>query len=258
MAPTDWLWDLPAISPESVASTEIGSDAIDWTADCILHPFQPGASENPFAVRFRPKAPEDIAAKRARWLVSLLDVSEQRRRREYIRFFEALFHTFDHHSTYHAVASLALDERIAADVLVEACRFRACFLEKPDWWALRPLGGGVVRPAHGAGLLGWRAALRMVQLCGACPEEIIEDEWFSDWLDLPLDDRLRWRFVDYIEARLSLFAAGVWEQVGADRRTDRTCDWKRMHGLSAGSDFARTASLIELKGSREKVERVKH
>ncbi len=224
----------------------------DWVENCLLRPFEPGANENPFVIPVRPKKPEDIVAKRARWLVSLLDVPEQRRRRKHIRFFEELFDSFDHHNTYHALATLALDEKISADTLVEACRFRLRFLDRREWWALRqPHGGGIMRPADGSNLLGWRAAVRMVQLCGGGPEEIIDDEWLADWLDLPYDDRLRWRFVDYIETRLSLFAAGVWEQSGSYRRTDRTSDWKRSHGLSVASNFARTASLIELKAPKK-------
>ncbi|RWP48906.1 hypothetical protein [Mesorhizobium sp.] len=247
----DWTWDLPLL-PESLSPVGITTRAAnDWTEDCLLRPFEPGAFENPFVITLRPKALENLAAKRARWLVSLLDVSEQHRRRQHIRFFEQLFNSFDHHATYHALTSLALDGRISPDSLVEACRFRLQFLDRQEWWALRSYGGGIIRPVVGTGLMGWRMAVRMVQLCGGSPEEIIDDEWAADWLDLPQDDRLRWRFIDYVEARLSLFAAGVWEQSGADRRTDRTSDWKRSHGLSAASDFARTANLIKLKAPKK-------
>ena len=251
-ASSDWLWDVAPLATgySSAKEVETLADAY-WIEDFVTLPLHPASNENPFVIHFGPKTPEDIASKRARWLVSLLDVPEQRRRREYVRFFERLFGEFGHHATYNVLVKLALDERIAADTLIEACRFRLLFLEKEEWWSLRPRWGGVQRPPDGRNLLGWRPAIRLVQLCGGSPDELIDEEWLTDWLELPFGDRLSWRFVDYLEDRLSLFSAGVWEQTRADRNTDRTCDWKRSHGLSAASDFARTANLIGLKSPRK-------
>jgi hypothetical protein len=222
----------------------------DWALHAPLPGYSPGARENPFIVNLKPRTAEDIGSRRARWLVSLLDVPEPRRRRDLIRFFEHLFATHEHHATYHALAKLALDEEIRAELLVDSCCFRQNFLERQDWWAVRH-GPTIAYAASGQNLMGWRRALKFVRMCGGDPSGVIDDDWFHDWMELPHQDPSRMRFVDYLEARLALYAAGVWESIQFDRCADRTVEWKRGNGLPGASEFARTASLIGLKSLKE-------
>lgn len=245
---TDWAWH---IEPGPSAARQQTVVALPgWAMNASLPGFMPDARENPFIVHLTRPTAEDIGAKRARWLVSLLDVPEPRRRRDYIRFFQNLFAMHEHHATYHALSKLALDEKIEPELLVESCRFRQHFLGRPDWWATR-YGPTVSYAANGQNLMGWRRALKFVMMCGGDPGGVIDDDWFSDWLELRYGDSLRTRFVDYMEARLALYAAGVWEPIRFDRSADRSVEWKRGNGLAAASQFARTASLIGLKSLKE-------
>ena len=244
-----WVWGLDSsVTPASLLVNH--GEAEDWWLDAPRPFLGPKPRENPFVIDLRPGTPESLFAKRARWLVSLLDIAEPRRRRSHIRFFEQLFADFEHVNTFSTLTRLALDERVNADDLVDACRFRVQFLERPGWWAVR--SAGFLHYANsGSGLLGWSRALQFVRLCDGDPVSVIEDDWIDGWMDLPIGDPARWRFVDYIEAKLERYSDGVWDNIPQWREIDRTPEWRREHGMAAASAFARTATLIGLNSPRE-------
>jgi alkylhydroperoxidase family enzyme len=144
LEPTDWSWD----EPHAEAPADAGAlfhAMPDWAFFVDLPAFDPRAREaEPFRPVVLPRE-ESRAAKRARWLVDLLDVAEPRRRRRHIAFFEELFRLHPHVATFKALSGIALDEEPAAELLVEACRFRAHFLERPDSSSAGP--PGPTRPA---------------------------------------------------------------------------------------------------------------
>jgi hypothetical protein len=244
-----WIWHLPKKTPSPKEPPE--PKFRDWWFHEAKRNNKPVLRQSPFGLNLDVPGPSNLHQKRARWLVNLLDVAEPRRRISFIRFFEDLFSEMNHHSTYAALADLALDEPVAGDHLVEACRFRIVFMQRSQWWALRN-SFGVYVPGSGSSLLGWKRSLRLVRLVGGDPSPLIEDDWYGDWLQLPRNDPHSHRYVDYVEARLTLMSDGIWDgDILVERKVNRTSDWRRTYGLPGASPYARTATLINLKSVKE-------
>jgi hypothetical protein len=98
------FWD-PIPSSESA---EIDTFS-DWSEGIVLPLYNAHASENPFSLDDAPPSLEGITRRRARWLVSLLDLPTTKARRWFADKFEELFDEFPHHMTFHALSELALD-----------------------------------------------------------------------------------------------------------------------------------------------------
>ena len=179
-----------------------------WFDYVELPRFEARAAEQPFALpRYRPEA---VSERRARWLLSLLDVPAKSRHKGLYREFVELFDYFSHSSSFRALSDLALHD-VSADEILCAFHLKLAWAESPKFWSVRRsrLGAPVV-PDAGRAMLSWSRAARMVLLAKGLPAEcIIREDWYDEWLSVPFGDPMFWSFIDYAMLRLEAFSAGA-------------------------------------------------
>ncbi|MBR1255194.1 hypothetical protein JQ634_15975 [Bradyrhizobium sp. AUGA SZCCT0240] len=234
------FWD--PISPSHTDVEVVG--ASNWQTDILLPDFVPHAAENPFRLELRAPSSEDKAGKRARWLVSLLDLPQLERRRVFERRFSELFAVYPHAATFSALADLALEGAVADDLWC-AFELKEIWASSPSWWSMRRRGSRQpLTPDGGMGMLGWARSHRfIIDRKGLPPEAIIDPDWFDDWLELSIGDPLYWRFIDYAEARIEAFAAGTLESPVPPRRHIGSRPIVTIDGFDIFNSFSRTAIL---------------
>ncbi|WP_156456893.1 hypothetical protein [Bradyrhizobium sp. CCH5-F6] len=234
------FWD-PA--PAGQTDLEI-ANVSSWQADIRLPDFIPHAAENPFYLELRAPSSSDKALQRARWLVSLLDLPQIERRRRFEQRFSELFYQYPHAATFSALADLALENADADDVW-SAFELRQIWASSPSWWSMRRRGSRQpLIPDGGVNMLGWARSYRfVVNRKGLPPEAIIEPDWLDDWLELSIGDPLYWRFIDYAEARIEAFAAGVLASPVPPRRHISSCPMVTIDGFNLFDSFSRTGLL---------------
>src|SRR5260370_11060287 len=108
------FWDPTPI----VARAAIPNGIEDWSENISLPRYDPGASERPFSGFFQ-ETPEGLAEKRARFILSMLGITNPSRHLFVFDAFSDLFVAYPHHSTFRAISDLALDDA-TADELVNA------------------------------------------------------------------------------------------------------------------------------------------
>jgi hypothetical protein len=233
------FWD-----PTFPSSPAFEVRVLDWQEDPRLPSFVPHAAENPFRLDLRAPSSEDKAIKRARWLVSLLDLPQLERRRVFERRFLELFSVYPHAATFSALADLAL-EGAAADDLWCAFELKEIWAASPSWWSMRRRGSRQpLTPESGMSMLGWARSLRfIVDRKGLPPEAIVDPDWFGDWLELSIGDPLYWRFIDYAEARIEAFAAGTLDSPMPPRRHVGSRPDVTIDGFDIFDSFSRTGLL---------------
>ncbi len=195
-SPNDfWSFDNVPMSPNAVPE--------DWGEQAPLPWFDPELAENPFIVQDHPPSVYSMAERRSRWLVQLLDIPEKGRRRTLALYFHELFEEFPFQQTFVALSDIAKGGA-NADSLKNGCEFRLTFLNTPTLASRRSVGSRQPSPYHNPGaLLSWKRAVRLAELChGHTPSDIIDDDWFQEWLALQFGDVLYWSYIDYIEWRL--------------------------------------------------------
>lgn len=207
LAPIDFWNPLPTGASSAETISERG-----WFESIGLPLFEPGASENPFQFRESTSVNERTAIRRARWLLSLLDVPSSKARQFYRSVFEELFDCYEHQGTFRALTELALND-VAAENIVTAFYLKQIWSERPKFWSIRRKGLRVpIIPHAGENLLGWSRSVRLADLASGLPaEKIIDEDWFEEWLRLPFADPLYWSFIDFATARLEAFSAGALE-----------------------------------------------
>ncbi|MDI4235557.1 hypothetical protein OZ411_22375 [Bradyrhizobium sp. Arg237L] len=230
-------------APASHADLEIAG-VLSWQADIRLPDFIPHAAENPFYLELRAPSSSDKAVQRARWLVSLLDLPQLERRRLFEHRFSELFFQHPHAATFSALADLALEDADADDIW-SAFELRQIWASSPLWWSMRRRGSRQpLIPYGGINMLGWARSYRFVaNRKGLPPEAIIESDWFDDWLETSIGDPLYWRFIDYAEARIEAFAAGVLASPVPPRRHISSRPMVTMDGFNLFNSFSRTGLL---------------
>ncbi|WFU78705.1 hypothetical protein QA645_29825 [Bradyrhizobium sp. CIAT3101] len=205
----DWdFWD--PLSKRSEAPAPLLGRQSGWFDYVELPRFDARAAEQPFAPpRHRPEA-EAMSERRARWLLSLLDVPAKSRHKELYQQFVELFDCFSHPSSFRAISDLALHD-VTADEILCAFHLKLGWSESPKFWSVRRsrLGAPFV-PDSGRAMLTWSRAARMALLAKGLPAEcIIRDDWYDDWLSVPFGDPMFWSFIDYTTFRLEAFSAGA-------------------------------------------------
>jgi len=219
------FWQPPKQSGDEPSKTA-GSEIIDpWWSDArapaeLIEPttpdsvvfdlplFDKGLAQPLFVLDVEPT--ETIAQRRARWLMQLLDIPEPARRAKLRAFFTELFDQFASANSFRALASIATDG-ISADMLVSGCRFKLDFIENADWHWQRRAGRLYVPNMEPSRVLSWARACRLAAVCSSeNPADLIESDWFDEWLVMPPDDRCYWRYLDLIEEKLIAGAHGYW------------------------------------------------
>ena len=164
-----------------------------------------------------------------------------------------LFDCYQHHNTFRALVDLALDD-VRADDLITAFELKQIWLYQPKFWSIRRKGSHApIIPHGGERLLGWTKAARFADLSMGLPaEQIIDDDWYDDWLQLPFGDPLSWSFIEYASARLESFSAGVLQLPRALWRVNerQIGETKLMQDLSIDGfrlgGSARTGMLVRM------------
>ena len=197
-------WDDWSVSPQiSSADDRALEYGTEWFDQAPLPEFDPFASTNIFAPRPQPTVAETIAGRRARWLTSLLDIPEARRRREFVQRFEELFDEFRSPNTFRALAALAL-EGASAESICDAYEFRKFWMGHPQYWSFRVPRSPIVHiSGYQGGSLSWTRCVRLLESWQGIPaERLISPDWYDEWLELGPADFLHWRFADFVEAKL--------------------------------------------------------
>lgn len=242
------FWD-----PYQPQSSKMVRPVSDWSETIPLPLFDARASENPFRLEEASPQLETITRRCARWLASLLDLPTREARRRYAAKFEVLFDEFPHHNTFRVLSELAI-EGATAEQILGGFELRQVWQDNPIFWSLRRKGyRGPVVPDGGDKQLGWTKAIRLSDLARGLPaEQMIDHDWYEEWLRLPYGDPLYWSFLEYATARLDSFSNGVLalpeslsRQEGyiPDDRLRTRPIW--LDGMKIGS-LARTGILVRL------------
>lgn len=233
------FWDPAPIVARAIASSGVE----DWSENISLPRYDPVASERPFS-SYYPEPPESLAEKRARWMFSILGITNPSRHRSVFDAFTDLFIEYPHHSTFKTLSNLALDDA-TADELVCAFTLKQIWHDFPIFSSLRTKRRDVVIASDAASLLGWTLAVRLVrQSRGAPPERIIDPDWFDEWLAVPYADPLYWRFIDYICARIESVDSGALETPPTTRSFILPLKDLGIDGFSPFNNFSRTSLLM--------------
>ena len=244
------FWDpLPDTSKQD---GNTNSNVSEWSCDLELPLFEARASENPFQLRPRTPLSESLVIRRARWLLSLLDVPGPSDRRRLLAHFVEIFDHYTHASTFRALTDLALDDSSGEDIAA-AFQLKMLWSEYPKLWTIRR--GKVITPIaphNGRNALTWTRAIRLVKLSkGLPPECIIDDDWYDEWLHLPFGDPAFWSFLDYATLRREAFSAGALDLPEELQRRDErglpspSYGGNAIDGVPLGS-ASRTGQLVRL------------
>jgi hypothetical protein len=236
----DDFWDPAAPSQSDMEVVSLSN----WPTDILLPDFIPHAAESPFHLELKLPSGEDKALQRARWLVSLLDLPQLKRRKAFERRFAELFSVYPHAATFSALADLALEGALADD-LWSAFELKEIWASSPSWWSMRRRGSRQpLTPDSGMSMLGWARSHRFIlDRKGLPPEAIIDPDWFDDWSELSIGDPLYWRFIDYAEARIEDFASGTLDSPAPQRRQVRSRPIVTVDGFDIFDSFSRTGLL---------------
>jgi hypothetical protein len=226
-----------------LARTPLPPGIEDWSENISLPRYDPGASERPFSGFFQ-ETKESLAEKRARWILSMLGITNPSRHRFVFDAFADLFIEYPHHSTFRAISDLALDDA-TSDELVNAFTLKQIWNDSPLFSSFRTKRRDVLVASSKASLLGWTLAIRLVrQSRGVPPEQIIDPDWFHDWLEVPYGDPLYWRFIDYICARIDSVESGALAIPPTTRRFILPLKEVGIDGFSPFHNFSRTSLLM--------------
>jgi hypothetical protein len=226
-----------------VARAAIPNGIEDWSENISLPQYDPVASERPFSSFFQ-ETLESLAEKRARWILSMLGITNPSRHRFVFDAFAELFIEYSHHSTFRALSDLALDDA-TADELVDAFTLKQIWSDFPLFSSFRTKRRDVLIASNKASLLGWTLAVRLVRKSrGVPPEQIIDPDWFHDWLAVPYADPLYWRFIDYICARIDSVESGALDTPPTTRRFILPLKEVGIDGFSPFNNFSRTSLLM--------------
>lgn len=231
------FWSLDDITPATKDA------AHDWGAEAALPWFDHNLADNPYIVDDSPSSAPSIAERRSRWLVQLLDIPEERRRVRFAAYFQEVFELFPFQQTFISLSELAVDG-VAAESVLNGCAFRLAFLQTPKLASRRAAGMRLPYPYHEpASLLSWKRAVRLSELCQGCdPSDLLDDDWYNEWLALCVDDALYWSYLDYIEWRFASSALGYWALELSRSRSEWT-DAGLVYSLTTSRSFSRAGGL---------------
>ncbi|MGO3927084.1 hypothetical protein [Rhodopseudomonas pseudopalustris] len=208
-------WDpLPEARRASLSSVQTAS----WYDEVVIPAFDPAGHEPPFVLDLPLSSRESVALKCSAAILALAGLIGKAQDRLIGRFVD-LFTDYPHPSTYLAIATLIREEDASPDQVLATYDFKKAWNDNPNYSAIRQKRGNLSLIENRDGLMYWRLAFRLVvQTRGTPPETIIDASWIDEWLDLPSGDPLRFRFIDYVCARLQAFEEGALDEPPTRRR----------------------------------------
>jgi hypothetical protein len=94
-------------------------------------------------------------------------------------------------------------------------------------------------------MLSWRKAWNFISASGeTVAEEVIDSDWFSDWLNLRIRDRCYWRFLDYVADRITLFDHGSLLEPNIVSINQREDEIANIYISGIVNNYSRTGALI--------------
>ena len=217
----------------------------DWSVHIPFPIYDPAAPENPFSGFFSRDAQETLPEKRARWLLSMIGVKGNDRHRFVLSAFTDIFIEYPHHSTFRALSDLALED-LTADDFISAFALKQTWNDFPLFSSIRTRRREFFIASNRYSLLGWKHAVELItQSRGVPPEQIIDPDWYDDWLNIPYGDPLYWRFIDYIDARINSVEAGALDIPPTNRRFVSPIKDISVDGFSPFNNFSRTSMLTK-------------
>ncbi len=215
----------------------------DWSELFPFPAYDPLASENPFSSYVQEDTNDVLAEKRARWILSMLGLTNISRHLFLFSAFTDIFIEHPHHSTFRALSALVLEDTSAEDLL-SAFALKQIWNDSPLFSSYRTRRRDVLIASNQSSLLGWTRAVRLIEQSRGVPaEQIINPDWYYDWLNVPYGDPLYWRFIDYVTARIDSVAAGALDIPPTTRRFNSPIKDVSIDGFSPFNSFSRTSFL---------------
>jgi hypothetical protein len=148
------------------------------------------------------------ARARAARIVSLLDLVRPAERETMLNLLVELFGHLQHGRTFFAIEALAL-EGTSAETLRSVIALKRCWIEHPEWWVGRYGWGYAITPLRtGASALSWRLASRICEARAEFPpEQMIDPDWFEEWLMLNPFEKGSLSFPDYLHRKVEALPA---------------------------------------------------
>lgn len=167
--------------------------------------YDPDAHQTPWA---QPEPGDEKSLRRARAkaaaVTSMIEVTRRLEQEELLDFLTQLFFERGHSATFRAIQRIAA-EGATSDLLRAVIALRDYWMERREWWVGRYGWSREVRSLHwGSGGLGWAAAARVCRSrLDYVPEDMIDESWFDEWLNLPPGTPGYLLFAAYVDAKVT-------------------------------------------------------
>jgi hypothetical protein len=195
------LWD-----HETSLGADLAADYFDY---------DPDAHQPPWSETHPSDTVYDDAIRRAREkaasIASIVEVTNRREQEVLFDWLTELFLRLKHPATFQSIKRIAL-EGITADLLQRVVALWDYWMERREWWPGRYERSREVRPLRrSSGGLTWAIAVRICRTrADYALEDMIDEDWFEEWLNLPRDIpgdpreiRAYHRFAAYVDAKVS-------------------------------------------------------
>jgi hypothetical protein len=196
--------DLAALDVFESEAADIGDFSLD--PDFGVFEYDPEARQRPWEVE--PKT-EDTVPRRAREkaasIAARIEFVRSGEIHALIEWLTELFTHLRHPSTFRAFLAAA-DEGATSEDLRAMVSLRQVWLERPDWWASRHsrLSGEIGQLRYGRSALTWALARRICRArCDFPPEQMIDEAWFDEWLNLKSGSSGYRSFPMYLEEKIA-------------------------------------------------------
>jgi hypothetical protein len=204
-------WDDTLDGSVVIETTDSFDNPLHARSDCssYVDDYDPTARQDVWKQR-QGDADQALARARAKAarVVSLLDVVKPPEQDSVLDVLVELFRHLQHHRTFVAIEALAL-EGISPESLRSVIALRRCWLEHPEWWVGRYGWGYTLTPLRGgAGALSWRLASCICEARAEFPpEQMIDPDWFEEWLALKPFEKGFLSFPDYLRWKINAWSA---------------------------------------------------
>jgi hypothetical protein len=177
------------------------------------------------------------AREKAAIIASVVEVTTRREQEAIHEWLTEFFLEFPHPATFQAIARIS-SQGITPDLLRGLIALRRYSMERPEWWISRHEVRRAVRPLRNRSRgLGWAATLRVCRhRADYPPEDMIDENWFQEWLSLPLEAPGYFSFSAYVDAKVTnpdreLLYEGLVREQGYDGEAEMDDNrgwWRRL------------------------------